>query len=130
MRLAAQKADNWHMRFHERALNLVFKKGVKRPDKSNAIDLLCSGLVPEDGFEREEFDRMFEEAPQPFTSDERKAFLKTLKGVSVCSDAFVSDSCPVYLHRGHRSRHAGNIEFGGSIANFNGPYEYEFVTQH
>jgi phosphoribosylaminoimidazolecarboxamide formyltransferase/IMP cyclohydrolase len=32
-RLAGDKADNWWMRFHERTLNLKFKKGVKRPEK-------------------------------------------------------------------------------------------------
>ncbi|KAK5284969.1 bifunctional phosphoribosylaminoimidazolecarboxamide formyltransferase/IMP cyclohydrolase, partial [Cryomyces antarcticus] len=34
-RLAGDKADNWWMRFHERALNIKWKKGTKRPDKSN-----------------------------------------------------------------------------------------------
>jgi phosphoribosylaminoimidazolecarboxamide formyltransferase/IMP cyclohydrolase len=32
-RLAGDKADNWWMRFHERALGLKFKTGVKRPEK-------------------------------------------------------------------------------------------------
>lgn len=84
------KADNWWMRFHDRALNLKWKKGTKRADKSNAIDLLCSSLVPEEGIEREDFERHFEEAPQLFTLEERRAFLKTLQDVSVSSDAFVS----------------------------------------
>ncbi len=39
-RLAGDKADNWWLRFHPRVLGLQFKKGTKRPDKSNAIDLL------------------------------------------------------------------------------------------
>ena len=32
------------MRYHERTLGVRWKKGVKRADKSNAIDLLCGGL--------------------------------------------------------------------------------------
>jgi phosphoribosylaminoimidazolecarboxamide formyltransferase/IMP cyclohydrolase len=36
-RLAGDKADNWWMRFHERTLNLKFKKGVKRPEKRLAM---------------------------------------------------------------------------------------------
>ncbi|KAF2204346.1 AICARFT/IMPCHase bienzyme [Delitschia confertaspora ATCC 74209] len=89
-RLAGDKADNWWMRFHERTLNLKFKKATKRPSKSNAIDLLCSGLVPESGPEREDFESHFEEGnvPAPFTPEERKAWLEKLTGVAVSSDAF------------------------------------------
>lgn len=78
------------MRFHERVLNLQWKKGTKRPSKSNAIDLLCSGLVPDDGPEREDFESHFEEGkvPQPFSAEERKAWLSKLDGVAVSSDAF------------------------------------------
>ncbi|KAF2268996.1 AICARFT/IMPCHase bienzyme [Lojkania enalia] len=89
-RLAGDKADNWWMRFHERTLNLKWKKGTKRPSKSNAIDLLCSGLVPETGIEREDFESNFEEGqvPQIFSPEERKAWLEKLDGVAVSSDAF------------------------------------------
>src|SRR5690606_25575181 len=54
-RLAGDKADNWWLRQHPRVLSLKFKKGTKRPDKSNAIDLLVSGQVPKagSGLERE-----------------------------------------------------------------------------
>lgn len=89
-RLAGDKADNWWMRFHERTLGLRWKKGTKRPSKSNAIDLLCSGLVPDSGIEREDFESHFEEGhvPAPFTSEERAAWLQKLQGVAVSSDAF------------------------------------------
>jgi phosphoribosylaminoimidazolecarboxamide formyltransferase/IMP cyclohydrolase len=89
-RLAGDKADNWWMRFHSRTLNLQWKKGTKRPSKSNAIDLLCSGLVPDEGPEREDFESHFEEGqvPKPFTAEERKAWLSKLDGVAVSSDAF------------------------------------------
>ncbi|KAF2099190.1 putative bifunctional purine biosynthesis protein ADE17 [Rhizodiscina lignyota] len=87
-RLAGDKADNWWMRFHERAINLKWKKGVKRPEKSNAIDLLCSGSVPKSGVEREDFEKNFEEVPSVFTEEEREAWLSKLSEVAVSSDAF------------------------------------------
>ncbi|KAF2119177.1 cytidine deaminase-like protein [Lophiotrema nucula] len=89
-RLAGDKADNWWMRFHERTLGLKWKKGTKRPSKSNAIDLLCSGLVPDSGIEREDFEANFEEGqvPQVFSAEERKDWLEKLEGVALSSDAF------------------------------------------
>lgn len=87
-RLAGDKADNWWMRFHERALAIKWKKGSKRADKSNAIDLLCSGIVPESGIEREEWEKNFDEVPTIFTPEERKAWLGKLSEVAVSSDAF------------------------------------------
>lgn len=102
-RLAGDKSDNWFMRFHERALGLKWKKGTKRPDKSNAIDMLCSGVVPQSGVEREEYEKCFEEVPEPFTQQEREEWLAKLKEVAVSSDAFVSFpfpsiSCPMPSH--------------------------------
>jgi len=87
-RLAGDKADNWWMRFHERCQTLQWKKGTKRPEKSNAIDLLCGGLVPAAGPERDDFERVFDVVPELFTPDERDAWLKKLGEVAVSSDAF------------------------------------------
>ncbi|KAL6818652.1 bifunctional purine biosynthesis protein [Trichoderma sp. SZMC 28013] len=87
-RLAGDKADNWWMRFHERVLGIKWKKGTKRPDKSNAIDLLVSGQLPKDGAEREAFEAVFEQIPPPFTPEEREAWMKQLSNVCVSSDAF------------------------------------------
>ncbi|KAL9063716.1 MAG: hypothetical protein Q9157_008122 [Trypethelium eluteriae] len=87
-RLAGDKADNWWMRFHDRALNIKWKKGTKRPDKSNAIDMLCSGVIPQSGIEKEDYERNFEEVPQPFSQEEREAWLAELKDVALSSDAF------------------------------------------
>ncbi|KKY29043.1 putative phosphoribosylaminoimidazolecarboxamide formyltransferase imp cyclohydrolase [Phaeomoniella chlamydospora] len=88
-RLAGDKADNWWMRFHERALNLKWKKGTKRADKSNAIDMLCSGQLPaKNEVEQADFERNFDEVPKPFTDEERSAWLAKLSEVAVSSDAF------------------------------------------
>ena len=89
-RLAGDKADNWWMRFHERVLGIKWKKGTKRPDKSNAIDLLVSGQLPKDGPEREAFEAVFEDVPPAFTAEEREAWMKQLTNVCLSSDAFVS----------------------------------------
>lgn len=77
------------MRFHERPLNLRFKK-IKRPEKVNAIDALCRSEVPDSGIERDDFNGNFDEVPQLFTAEERQQWLKQLDNVAVSSDAFVS----------------------------------------
>ncbi|KAI4199897.1 MAG: hypothetical protein LQ346_002506 [Caloplaca aetnensis] len=111
-RLAGDKADNWWMRFHERAMNLKWKKGTKRPDKSNAIDMLCSGQLPKSDIEKDDYEKNFDEVPtpckhpplsrtpqqqQPLTHpalkvspEEREEWLRHLKSVALSSDAFVS----------------------------------------
>lgn len=90
-RLAGDKVDNWWMRFHDRVLSIKWKEGTKRPDKSNAIDLLCSNNTPRNEAEKAEYERVFEDVPKPFTEEERESWLKQLSGVAVSSDAFVSD---------------------------------------
>lgn len=92
-RLAGDKADNWWMRFHERTLSIQWAKGVKRAEKSNAIDMLCSGQVPpQSEFETKDYERNFAEGavPKPFSAEERRAWLDKLSEVAVSSDAFVS----------------------------------------
>jgi phosphoribosylaminoimidazolecarboxamide formyltransferase/IMP cyclohydrolase len=87
-RLAGDKADNWWMRFHERTLGIKWKAGVKRADKSNAIDMLCSGQIPRSDVEKADYERVFEQVPAPFTAEERESWLKELTNVAVSSDAF------------------------------------------
>lgn len=87
-RLAGDKADNWWLRQHPRVLGLKFKKGTKRPDKSNAIDLFVSGQVPKDGLEKEMYEKVFEEVPAELTTEEKREWLNRLDDVAVSSDAF------------------------------------------
>ena len=93
-RLAGDKADNWWLRFHPRVLGIKWKKGTKRPDKSNAIDLLASGQLPKSGPERETFEALFEDVPAAFTDEEKEEWLSKLTDVCVSSDAFVSPPSP------------------------------------
>ncbi|KAK6343955.1 bifunctional phosphoribosylaminoimidazolecarboxamide formyltransferase/IMP cyclohydrolase, variant 2 [Orbilia brochopaga] len=95
-RLAGDKADAWWMRQHPRVLGLKWKKGTKRPEKSNAIDLLVTGQVPDDGPEREAFEGVFEEVPAPFEREERREWMQQLEGVACSSDAFFPFSDNVY----------------------------------
>ena len=62
-RLAGGKTDNWWLRQHPRVLALPFKKGTKRPDKSNAIDLFVEG-TPLGGEERVQWESVFETVPE------------------------------------------------------------------
>ncbi|RKU46510.1 bifunctional phosphoribosylaminoimidazolecarboxamide formyltransferase/IMP cyclohydrolase [Coniochaeta pulveracea] len=100
-RLAGDKADNWWLRFHPRVLGIKWKKGTKRPDKSNAIDLLVSGQVPESGPELEAYEGSFEEVPAPLSAEERKEWMSKLTDVVVGSDAFFPFIDNVF--RAHRS---------------------------
>lgn len=96
-RLAGDKADNWWLRFSPRVLSIKWKKGTKRPDKSNAIDLLVSGQLPNDGPERKAYEAMFEEVPVAFSTVDRETWLRKLHGVAVSSDAFVSSTIHVTI---------------------------------
>jgi phosphoribosylaminoimidazolecarboxamide formyltransferase/IMP cyclohydrolase len=87
-RLAGEKADNWWFRQHPRVLGLKWAKGVKRPDKSNAIDLFVTGQIPTTEPEKTEYESKFETIPEPFTAEERAEWLGKLKDVAVSSDAF------------------------------------------
>ncbi|SMN18832.1 similar to Saccharomyces cerevisiae YMR120C ADE17 Enzyme of 'de novo' purine biosynthesis containing both 5-aminoimidazole-4-carboxamide ribonucleotide transformylase and inosine monophosphate cyclohydrolase activities [Maudiozyma saulgeensis] len=87
-RLAGDKADNWWLRQHPIVLGFKWAKGVKRPEKSNAIDLFVTNQIPEDGPEKDEYESKFEELPTPLTKEERKEWLSKLNNVSLSSDAF------------------------------------------
>ena len=87
-RLAAQKADLWHLRQHEKVLNLQFADGVGRPDKNNIIDLYLSDDESDLVLGDDVWAKNFKVRPEPFTKEEKKAYLQTIKGVSLGSDAF------------------------------------------
>ena len=86
-RLAGSKADNWYLRQCPKVLALPFAKGVKRPDRDNAIDIYISDEY-EDVLAEGTWQLYFTERPEPLTREEKKAWLATQTGVSVGSDAF------------------------------------------
>ena len=86
-RLAGNKADTWYLRQHPKVLNLKFKKDIGRPDRDNTIDVYLSDDymdVLADGI----WQNFFEEKPEPLTGEGKRAWLKTLTGVALGSDAF------------------------------------------
>ncbi|QHS74774.1 bifunctional phosphoribosylaminoimidazolecarboxamide formyltransferase/IMP cyclohydrolase ADE16 [Saccharomyces paradoxus] len=86
-RLAGDKTDNWWLRQHPKVLNMKWAKGIKRADKSNAIDLFVTGQRIE-GPEKVDYESKFEEVPEPFTENEKLEWLSKLNNVSLSSDAF------------------------------------------
>ncbi|KAG6374767.1 bifunctional purine biosynthesis protein ade10 [Boletus reticuloceps] len=100
-RLAGGKADLWWLRHHPRVLALPFKKGVKRAEKANAIDLFVSGEVLEGG-EKQQWEAQFEGVPAALTEEERRAWAAQLDGVACSSDAFFP-----FADNVHRARKSG-----------------------
>ena len=111
-RLAAQKADLWHLRMHDKVLGLQFAEGVGRPEKNNIIDIYLSDDCDEVLAEGE-WQKYFAVKPEEFTREEKAAYLKTITGVSLGSDAFFpfSDN----IERAFRSGVTYIAEPGGSV---------------
>lgn len=86
-RLAGDKTNNWWLRHHPRVLGMKFKDGVKRAEKSNAIDNFVSGTVGKD-MPESQFAAVLEEVPAPLTQEEKDLWAKKLSGVALSSDAF------------------------------------------
>lgn len=85
-RLAGSKADIWHLRQHDKVLGLPFKSSIGRPERDNVIDQYIS----EDDCDEllANWENVFETKPERFTKEEKTAYLSSLKGVSLASDAF------------------------------------------
>lgn len=86
-RLAGNKADTWMLRQHPKVLALPFKPGIRRPNRDNAIDVYISDEY-EDVLADGAWQEIFTSRPEPLMPEEKKAWIATLSGVSVGSDAF------------------------------------------
>ena len=111
-RLAGQKADTWHLRQHDKVLNLPFLPTLGRADRDNVID----GYInknEEDVCAEGIWQKYFTTRPEPLTDAEAKEYLAGITGVSVGSDAFFpfSDN----IERAKRSGVSYIAEPGGSI---------------
>ena len=111
-RLAGTKADTWHLRQYDKVLNLPFKKDISRPDRDNVID----GYInknEEDVCADGNWQKYFTERPEPLTAEEARAYLDTIDGVALGSDAFFpfGDN----IERAKRSGVSYIAEPGGSI---------------
>ncbi len=110
-RLAASKADLWNLRQSERVLSLKFAEGIGRPDKNNIIDLYLSDADYSELIS--EWQKYFAVKPEPFTREEKDAYLKTVSGITLASDAFFpfSDN----IERAAKSGVKYVAEPGGSV---------------
>ena len=111
-RLAGQKADNWFLRQSPQVMNLKFVDGLGRADRDNAIDVYmgdeCMDVLAEGAWQR-----VFKEKPEEFTREEKRAWLDSLTGVTVGSDAFFPFSDNV--ERAHKSGVKYIVQPGGSV---------------
>ncbi len=111
-RLAGNKADVWYLRQHPKVLELPFKAGIRRADRDNTIDVYISEDymdVLADGA----WENFFTEKPEPLTREEKRAWLDTMTGVALGSDAFFpfGDN----IERAHKSGVTVIAQPGGSI---------------
>ena len=86
-RLAGDKADIWWLRHHPKVLGLKFVDGIRRPNRDNAIDVYISDEW-EDVLADGVWQQTFKVRPEPLTREEKKAWIATMKDVSLGSDAF------------------------------------------
>ena len=112
-RLAASKADLWHLRQSDRVLSLQFADGIGRPDMNNIIDLYLSDVDSQDVLGDDVWQQFFKVRPKPFTRAEKDEYLSKITGVTVGSDAFFpfSDN----IDKAAKSGVTYVVEPGGSI---------------
>lgn len=111
-RLAADKADLWRLRRHEKALALPFLPQVGRPARDNATAQYLGGdadALLADGA----WQALFSQRPEPLTAAERADWLAAAADVSLGSDAFFpfADS----IERAAQSGVAFIAQPGGSV---------------
>lgn len=110
-RLASEKAENWFLRQHPKVLNLPFVKGIKRPERDNAIDMyLLDELSTQ---ELAYWAKFFTSIPEKLTKEEKNEWLEKLINVSLGSDAFFPfrDN----IDRAYKSGVRFVIQPGGSV---------------
>lgn len=111
-RLACDKAEKWFLQQHPHVVNLPFRSGLGKPDKTNLVDqyLLWEQLsAPEVAAMLENFTT----PPQPLSRSERDAWLQQFPGICLSSDAFIPFRDNV--DRASRSHVQYVAETGGSV---------------
>ena len=111
-RLAGNKADNWLLRQHPKALGLSFVDGIRRPDRDNAIDVYLSDEY-EDVLADGVWQNTFKIRPEVLTAEEKKEWIARQSGVTVGSDAFFPFGDNV--ERARKSGVQYIVQPGGSI---------------
>ena len=111
-RLAGDKADTWFLRQSDRVLQLPFRAELGRAERDNVIDGYIN-KYEEDVCAEGIWQKYFTKRPEPFTEQQQRAFLDTIKGAALASDAFFpfADS----IERAAKSGVSCIAEPGGSI---------------
>lgn len=111
-RLAGSKADIWYLRQHPKVMNLPWVEKIRRADRDNTIDIYISD-DHEDVLADGAWQQFFTEQPEVLTREEKRAWLNTLTGVSLGSDAFFpfGDN----IERAHKSGVTYIAQPGGSV---------------
>lgn len=112
VRLAGSKADTWFLRQSDKVLELPFREDIGRPTRDNVID----GYInqnEEDVCAEGNWQKYFTKKPEHFTKEEQEAYLSTIDGVSLGSDAFFP--FPDNIERAFKSGVKYIAEPGGSI---------------
>ena len=110
--LAGNKADIWYLRQHPKVLNLPWVEKIRRADRDNTIDVYISD-EHDDVLANGVWQQFFTEKPEVLTREEKRAWLDTLKGVVLGSDAFFpfGDN----IERAHKSGVEYIAQAGGSV---------------
>ncbi|HPA60227.1 MAG TPA: phosphoribosylaminoimidazolecarboxamide formyltransferase [Clostridia bacterium] len=111
VRLACGKADLWHLRQHEKTLNLPFLPSVGRPARDNAVEAYIQQGAA--AFSQGRWQGLFSQEPEDFTQEEQEACIAACRGASLASDAFFpfEDS----ILRAHDSGVSFVAQPGGSV---------------
>ena len=111
-RLAGNKADNWFLRQSQAVLELPFKDSIGRAERDNAIDVYISD-DSEDILADGVWQTLFTQRPRYLSKEEKRAYLGTITGASLGSDAFFpfGDN----IERAHRSGVSYIAQPGGSV---------------
>lgn len=112
-RLAGNKADLWYLRQHDKVLNLPFRPELGRAERDNCIDVYLSAEEYGDVLDDGNWQKFFTIRPERFTREEQKAYLATITGGCIGSDAFFpfGDN----IERARKSGVSYIAEPGGSI---------------
>ena len=112
-RLACDKADKWILQQHPRTLDLTFREGLKRTEKTNLVDqyLLWDQLSTTE--ENHMLDGL-SARPAPISSEERREYLARFDEICLSSDAYIPfrDN----IDRASRSNVQFVAQTGGSAA--------------
>lgn len=111
-RLAGNKADIWYLRQHPKVMNLPWVEKIRRADRDNTIDVYISE-DHDDVLADDVWPQFFTNKPEILTCEEKKEWLKTMKGVALGSDAFFpfGDN----IERAHKSGVEFIAQAGGSV---------------